>query len=34
MDLLVNNMADPDFPTEFDADDLLFMPIIIPQFDN
>jgi hypothetical protein len=28
-------MADPDISDyEFDADDLLLMPIIIPQFDN
>jgi len=34
MYLFVNNMADPDISDyEFDADDLLLMPIIIPQFE-
>jgi hypothetical protein len=34
MHLFVNNMADPDISDyECDADDLLLMPIIIPQFD-
>jgi hypothetical protein len=33
--MFVNNMADSDISDyEFDADDLLLMPIIIPQFDN
>ena len=37
MHLFVNNkiMADPDISDyEFDADDLLLMPIIIPQFEQ
>jgi hypothetical protein len=34
MHLFVNNIADPDISDyEFDADDLLLMPIIIPQFE-
>ena len=34
MHLFVNKMADPDISDyECDADDLLLMPIIIPQFD-
>jgi hypothetical protein len=34
MHLVVNYMADPDISDyECDADDLLLMPIIIPQFD-
>jgi hypothetical protein len=34
MHLFVNKMADPDISdNECDADDLLLMPIIIPQFD-
>jgi hypothetical protein len=32
--MFVNKMADPDISDyECDADDLLLMPIIIPQFD-
>jgi hypothetical protein len=31
----IKYMADPDISDyEFDADDLLLMPIIIPKFDN
>jgi hypothetical protein len=33
--VFVNNMADTDISDyEFDADNLLLMPIIIPQFDK
>jgi hypothetical protein len=33
--VFVNNMADTDISDyEFDADNLLLMPIIIPQFEN
>ena len=34
MHLFVDNITDPDISDyEFDADDLLLMPIIIPQFE-